>query len=131
MITGVCFIFLHGWGSCASPAMQKNETHPDNRALSGVGFLKKENKRVGAGAAWSGVGALVAARRASWRVGPSPCGRPQEPYIVVTPLAGVMRVGHGAWRMQLALKPIARYNKYLTSLSTCRRLRHRKGEYIC
>src|SRR6266571_7220490 len=80
MITGVCFIFLHGWGSCASPAMQKNETHPDNRALSGVGFLKKENKRVGAGAAWSGVGALVAARRASWRVGPSPCGRPQGPH---------------------------------------------------
>src|SRR6266704_5013045 len=30
-----------------------------------------EVKRVGAGAAWSGIGALVAARRALWRMRPS------------------------------------------------------------
>src|SRR6266700_6262662 len=48
--------------------------------LSRVGFCHGERHRVGAGAVWCGVGALVAARRASWRVGPStPPGRPQGP----------------------------------------------------
>ncbi len=45
------------------------------------------HSRVGAGAGLSGVGALVAARRAWWRVGPSPRGRPQgpTPHIRATP----------------------------------------------
>src|SRR6266568_9534205 len=49
--------------------------------LSRVGFCHGERHRVGAGAVWCGVGALVAARRASCRVGPSiPHGRPQGPH---------------------------------------------------
>src|SRR6266700_2609963 len=49
--------------------------------VSRVGFCHGERHRVGAGAVWCGVGALVAARRASCRVGPSiPHGRPQGPH---------------------------------------------------
>ncbi len=49
---------------------------PTPVGLSRVGFCHGERHRGGAGAAWGGVGALVAARRASWRVGPSiPHGR--------------------------------------------------------
>src|SRR6266571_5529446 len=61
---------------------------PTSLALSRVGFCHGERHRGGAGAAWGGVGALVAARRASWRVGPSiPHGRPQGPlpHIHATP----------------------------------------------
>ena len=52
----------------------------DGWYLSRVGFCHGERHRGGAGAAWGGVGALVAARRASWRVGPSiPHGWPPGP----------------------------------------------------
>src|SRR6266487_2406363 len=53
---------------------------PTPVGLSRVGFCHGERHRGGAGAAWGGVGALVAARRASWRVGPSiPHGRSPGP----------------------------------------------------
>ena len=69
--------------------------------LSGVGFCHGEGHRVGAGAAWSGVGALVAARRACWvddhgcassatggHKGPYPASAPLPPLReVVSPLS--------------------------------------------
>ncbi len=69
--------------------------------LSGGGFCHGEGHRVGAGAAWSGVGALVAARRACWvddhgcassatggHKGPNPASAPLPPLReVVSPLS--------------------------------------------